>query len=250
MDFLKKLFGGNDDNNRPPQKHKRKPLSNPSLAQSQQGLADKSLEELVQLILSASIHLDWREAQMAGGSQEQAKTRQAWTALKEIQQRPNPKAVFDALIPHMNTRPSNLQYQRALGSIDETIAVTPLLKFAKTGQQNERLNALKALGEMKAGTAAEGLVELLYDNDKQIRQEVIRALGFTGHPVAYKALKDYDKDKYPVSASDLSNALRWSNVPETLEEFRRRKAKGDLAIDSTLEQLEKQYATYWQNDSA
>lgn len=254
MNFLKKLFGDDDDKKKPKRSSRsyNAPPKRPNIQQMAQTVGrawdDKPLDELVQTIVSAPVATDWREAQMAGGVKSGAQVKQAWSALEAIQKRTDSQAVFDALIPHINIASNNLQYQRALASVGEEIAVAPLLEFAKNGQPDERLNAIKALAEMKAGTAAEGLVDLIYDDDPSIRTEAVRALGFTGHPIAHNALKDYDHKKHAVKAGTLRTAQRWCNIPDTLEEFRRRKAKGDLGIDETLKRLEEQYATYWQDE--
>lgn len=253
MNFLKKLFGDDDDKNKrkPSSKANRPPTKRPNIQQmaqaSQRAWDDKPLDEIVNVIVSAPADTDWREARMAGGTSAGMNVKRAWSALEAIQKRDDSQAVFDALIPHINISSNNLQYQRALASVGEAIAVTTLLDFSKNGQTNERLNALKALAEMRAGTAAEGLVEFIYDDDQGIRTQAIRALGFTGHPIAHNALKDYDHKQYAIRLNLLHGAQRWCNVPKTLEEFRKRKAKGDLGIDETLARLEEQYDRYWQD---
>ena len=251
MDFLKRLFGDDDDKNKPKSKPAPRRVSSIQElnAQKDRAFAEKSLDELVSLLVNSSVTIDWRDSLAAGDKKGAAASEQAWSALKAIQNRTDSQAVLDALIPHINSRPNNVQYQRALASVKEEVSVPTLLEFVKSGETNERLNALKALAEMKAGSAAEALVEFIHDDDQQIRTEAVRALGFTGHPTAYHTLKDYDPQKYPMNLNTLRNAQRWSNVPKELEIFRRRKAKGDLGIDDTLERLEEQYATYWQAET-
>lgn len=256
MNFLKKLFGGDDDDKKPQSSSPPRPKASSyssaqriqQIRQASSKLDEKSIEELVEMIVASPAGLDHRDAMRAGDTKGASGIQRAWDALQELQKRTESQAIFDALIPYINTRTSNLQYQRALASVGEDIGAQALIDIANTGDRDARLNAMKALSEMKTGLAAEGLVGLIFDADKDIRSEAVRALGFSGHPKAHEALKDYDSKQYPLTSHVLNGARRWSNVPETLADFRKRKEKGDLGIDETLARLEEQYAKYWTSE--
>lgn len=174
--------------------------------------------------------------------------------------------VLEELLKHININSGNKHLHKAFIIVGKT-AVSQLISYLVVDNKNSRLNALRALAELKSGEAVDALLPHLLDNDDKIRSSAVIALGYTGHPKAYQALIDYETamlaDKVNIGGAKvifdqrtLKTALYWANVPETLAELRQEydAIEGNLhdanfrraRLESTISQLELQHKQYWQ----
>jgi hypothetical protein len=78
----------------------------------------------------------------------------------------------------------------ALGELETTRGVEPLIARLEDENSDVRLVAAWALGEIKEHEGIEPLIDLLEDDDRLVREMAVLALGEIGHPFAVSPIVD------------------------------------------------------------
>jgi hypothetical protein len=106
--------------------------------------------------------------------------------------------------------------------------------LAKTQSENEedRQTAASALGSMRDDWCVEPLLMLLNDNDQQVRQSTVWALGIVGEPRTFTALEEYNR----VAPHIVRQALfRIKDVQTLIETATRHDSEKQRIVATSLE---------------
>lgn len=106
--------------------------------------------------------------------------------------------VYDLVSSAMNarTQEERLQAVEALGKSDDPRAVRPLVDLLADNDPAVRLAATSALGQLKSGRPVDDLIEKLRDRDEQvpIRRQAAATLAAIRSTGAVRGLRDFAQD--------------------------------------------------------
>lgn len=107
---------------------------------------------------------------------------------------------------------------KALGEIGDPRAVPPLILRITDTHSNVRLQATRALGNLRASTALDQIIiALLQDGSQSVKGEAARALGILGDPTAIAPLIDAMEDPTSSVRSRAAESLGMLNDPSVVQ---------------------------------